>query len=261
MRDPVEYSFFFKMLFLRNDYDAAALKAYQLEYFEDLIGTVDKWPVYYRDLIFKIKAISREELWKIMIFLMGNGVPPDLIREWLGMKYEMNQRYENLFKANVKGYNDPKYLSKHTVWNVAMGRYWPPVDSDKYRDFEKDIMDRVLMPPPGPTDKMPSIITPSGVQKGYAPMTFPEPMHVPRYYKNKSTLDGVLDEVMDKKFEEEFMDGKHTSLTAEETIRLTNLTQEMDEEMEEEEDAASDTTYVLEGADLDFALRLKKKHV
>lgn len=93
-----------------------AKKAHYLRIIQDLIGPTRYWPASIRIDMLSKPVITNQSRFKIVVFLLCNGVNPITIREALNAFFKLDDDAKRHIDWVIKNYP----LRKWKAWNIAM---------------------------------------------------------------------------------------------------------------------------------------------
>jgi len=86
---------------------------------QDIIGKSHKWPKYYRELFFESKKLYYKTRFTLVIFLLGNGVNPDLIYQYLDSKFDFDGAADKQILSVISQYP----TSNWKTWDMMAQKY------------------------------------------------------------------------------------------------------------------------------------------
>lgn len=84
----------------------------------DLVGPTHKWPRAIQRLLLQQKSLSNPDRFKLIVFLLANGVPPPMIKALLNARFKFDQEALRHIDYIINKYPS----SNWRAWNVAANR-------------------------------------------------------------------------------------------------------------------------------------------
>ena len=101
-------------------------RAHALERIEDLVGMIDYWPRRVRNIILKETTIVKAERFTLMLYLLGNGMPPKIAcQSLLDMKLLRDKSAFLHVKSICKDFRTGSGASKYKFYHTHLGKTLP----------------------------------------------------------------------------------------------------------------------------------------